>query len=192
MATTPTPTLYKLTAPDGRPVHGGTGLWPLPSDTEPGAWREVRGTLRPCDNGLHLFAAPALLRWAQVGGVIWLAEVDPRTQLLEDGDKWVARRVRLVRRVATLERRTLVGLAADFAEHVVHLYEDKYPTDHRPRRAIEAARQAASAAALASAADAAAADAAAASAAASDGRAARERERAWQSARVIEVLGLES
>jgi hypothetical protein len=31
-------------------------------------------------------------------------------------------------------------LAADFAEHVLHFYEEKYPKDKRPRLAIEATR----------------------------------------------------
>ena len=32
-------------------------------------------------------------------------------------------------------------LAGDYAEHVLPLWEDKYPNDKRPRQAIEAARQ---------------------------------------------------
>ena len=32
-------------------------------------------------------------------------------------------------------------LAADYAERVLHIYEDKYPSDNRPRKAIEAARK---------------------------------------------------
>ena len=31
--------------------------------------------------------------------------------------------------------------AADCAEHVLHFYEDKYPGDNRPRKAIEMARK---------------------------------------------------
>jgi hypothetical protein len=31
-------------------------------------------------------------------------------------------------------------LAADFAEHVLHIFEEKYPDDDRPRKAIEATR----------------------------------------------------
>jgi len=31
-------------------------------------------------------------------------------------------------------------MAADFAEQVLHIYEDKYPNDNRPRKAIQAAR----------------------------------------------------
>jgi len=31
-------------------------------------------------------------------------------------------------------------LAADFAEHVLHIFEDKYPGDDSPRKAIQAAR----------------------------------------------------
>src|ERR1035437_414779 len=61
----------------------------------------------------------------------------------------------------------IVLVAADFAEHVLHLYESKYPGDDRPRKAIEAARSgdAANAANAASAAHAAYAASAAANAA---------------------------
>jgi len=89
--------------------------------------------------------------------------------------------------------------AADCAEHVLHIYEDKYPDDKRPREAIQAARlfaegkieDAARAAAWAAAWDAARAVAwaatwAAARAAARD--AARDAERKWQVKRFKEVL----
>ena len=32
-------------------------------------------------------------------------------------------------------------IAADFAEHVLWIFEEDYPDDHRPRQAIEAARE---------------------------------------------------
>lgn len=46
-----TEVLYKLTSPDGKPLHGGSGQWKLPKDDKPGAWRSVRGALVPCANG---------------------------------------------------------------------------------------------------------------------------------------------
>ena len=36
--------------------------------------------------------------------------------------------------------RTIRNLACDFAEHVLHMFEDAYPKDDRPRKAIETAR----------------------------------------------------
>ncbi len=38
------------------------------------------------------------------------------------------------------QARDLRLLACDYAEHVVHIFEDKYPDDNRPRTAIEVAR----------------------------------------------------
>ena len=94
-------------------------------------------------------------------------------------------------------------IAADFAEHVLPLFEANYPDDDRPRKAIEAARaflrgqitieqlDAARAAAWAAAGDAAraatwAAASDAAGAAASD--AAGAAERAWQQQRIDAVV----
>ena len=106
-------------------------------------------------------------------------------------------------------------IAADFAEHVLPLFEAEYPDDDRPRKAIEAARayargeitkeqlddaraaarDAAAAAAWdaarAAARDDARADARAAAAAAAGAAArtaARDDERAWQQQRIDEVV----
>lgn len=38
------------------------------------------------------------------------------------------------------DHRSLVLWAADCAEHVLPYFEEKYPTDNRPRKAVEAAR----------------------------------------------------
>ena len=38
------------------------------------------------------------------------------------------------------QERDLRLLACDYAEHVLHIFEDKYPDDNRPRHAIETAR----------------------------------------------------
>ena len=106
-------------------------------------------------------------------------------------------------------------IAADFAEHVLPLFEAEYPDDDRPRKAIDAARayargeitkeqladarasarDAAAAAAWdaarAAARDDARADARAAAAAAAGAAAraaARDAERAWQQQRIDEVV----
>jgi len=78
-------------------------------------------------------------------------------------------------------------LAADFAEHVLHIFEDKYPGDDSPRKAIQAARLYAdgdiTAAARAAAGDAAGAAAwAAAGAATGDAAWAAARAAAWAAA----------
>jgi len=74
-------------------------------------------------------------------------------------------------------------LAADFAEHVLHIFEDKYPGDDSPRKAIQAARLYADGditAAARAAARAAAGDAA--GAAAWDAAGAAARAAAWHAA----------
>ena len=74
-------------------------------------------------------------------------------------------------------------LAADFAEHVLRFFEERYPEDKRPRRAIDAyrlfARGEITAAAWAAAGDAARAAA---------GDAAGDAETEWQRRRLKEVL----
>ena len=42
--------------------------------------------------------------------------------------------------VITMDKKTLVIWASDCAEHVLSYFEEKYPNDNRPRKAIEAAR----------------------------------------------------
>jgi hypothetical protein len=92
--------LYKTTFIDGRPSHGGTGDWPLPTKNEdgtwtPGAWREVEGDLNVCANGLHLTDVEHLNQWASDE----LYEAETEGPLLLASDKYVARRVRLVRKI---------------------------------------------------------------------------------------------
>lgn len=178
-------TLYKLTSPKGEPVHGGTGAWGRPRG-RPGAWRSVTGDLVPCRNGLHLLRLDDIRRWLRVG-VLWEVEAGP--ERIDDVDKIVVRRARLVRKAAVIDEATLRSLAADFAEHVLPLFEKARPDDLRPREAIAAARAFArgeigdaelrekSYAAYAVARAAYAADDAA-------------KERAWQTRRIADVLGL--
>jgi hypothetical protein len=132
--------LYKLTAPDGAPVHGGVGVWPLPADGKPGDWRNVTGKIVTCERGLHLLRREDIREWVR-GGVLWEAEPAPRTQTVVDTNKVVVRKARLVRQVAVIDRPLLIEWAADCAEHVLYLFEAKYPKDDRPRKAIETARR---------------------------------------------------
>jgi len=79
-------------------------------------------------------------------------------ELTHDDKRWVF--------VRSIDKNKLRFVAADFAERVLHFYENKYPNDDRPRKAIEAARN--NNAAAAAAYDAAAACAACAAADAAD------------------------
>ena len=72
-------------------------------------------------------------------------------------------------------------LACDYAEHVLHLFEAKHPTDLRPRQAIEVARRFAVG-------DATQEELAAAGAAAWAAGDAGDAEREWQTARFVEAV----
>ena len=130
--------LYKITAADGSSCHGGAGKWNLPTD-KPGRWRTVKGPLVACANGLHLCEPDDLHDWLKLDAIVWEAEVSGETLRAEN--KTVARKARLVRRVAVMDRKTLVSYACDCAEHVLAIFEAKYPTDKRPRAAIETTRK---------------------------------------------------
>jgi len=44
--------LYKVLGPDGEPIHGGTGVWYLPKNGNPGEWMPpTAGTIVVCMNG---------------------------------------------------------------------------------------------------------------------------------------------
>ena len=53
-------------------------------------------------------------------------------ELTHDDKRWVF--------VRSVDKNKLRFVTADFAERVLHFYENKYPNDDRPRKAIEAAR----------------------------------------------------
>lgn len=166
------------------PRHGGDGQWP-----EPGQWRSVEGPVVPCENGLHICTLDQLTGW--LGPEVWTVEVADDAEVVTEADKIVVSRARLIERLETWNERTTRLFACDCAEHVLHLFESRYPDDARPREAIIAARRYANGEATdtelsAARAAARAADGAAAWAAAwaADGAA----ERTWQTARLGQYL----
>lgn len=91
--------LYKITGPDGAPLHGGDGYWPLPKvdrlgRTHRGKWRTVHGPLKLCANGLHLVEERDVRRWLRAGCVVWVAE--GRGERDEGVDKIAFREARLI------------------------------------------------------------------------------------------------
>ena len=99
---------------------------------------EINGPLVECEHGYHLATLEQLIGW--LNARIFVAETDGELIEASDGDKWVARKVRLVAETAWNER-TARLFAADCAEHVLYLYELDYPADKRPRMAIATARK---------------------------------------------------
>ncbi len=153
--------------------------------------------LSPCRDGLK-FAADRKFDWLK----IW--------NECERGD-WL---IWWLLNTGNLDKPTAVKISITFALHVIERFEAKYPTDKRPRKAIESAqawldnpndetkRADAAAAAYAAAADAAsaaddaaaysayaAASSAAAYAAAADAASAKLSERKWQADKIREIVG---
>jgi hypothetical protein len=98
---------------------------------------EVEGELEPCVNGYHVVTLEQLPDW--LGERIF--EVEVGKEILPDDDKSVVRTCRLTRECTGWNERTARLFACDCAEHVLSLYEAKYPDDDRPRKAIEVARR---------------------------------------------------
>lgn len=104
--------------------------------------KEYLKSLSPCENRYEHY----LTHYKDWRGT--LEEFLDLAELTHDDKKWVF--------VRSISKDKLRLVAADFAERVLHLFESKYPTDDRPRKAIEAARNGDAAAAARAAARAAA------------------------------------
>ncbi|MHA1198556.1 MAG: putative immunity protein [Candidatus Heimdallarchaeaceae archaeon] len=70
-----------------------------------------------------------------------------KTDLDDESDSSVKQMI--LETTLNMDKRTLAIWASDCVEHVLHFFEDKYPNDDRPRKAIEVARAAGHAAATA-------------------------------------------
>ena len=92
-----------------------------------------------CTRGYHLVEFPAVLEWLAADCTIYLAQGRGKTHT-NDGRKTAYSQARLLRRLEFSEKDMRL-FAADCAEHVLHLFEKKYPKDDRPRKAIEAVRK---------------------------------------------------
>jgi len=93
----------------------------------------------PCECGLHASPTPwDALQYAR-GGRLWKVEI-PADSVPHGNpaDKFAARSRKYLRCVNL--RPVLVEFSCRQAEGVLHIYEEKYPDDNRPRKAIEAAR----------------------------------------------------
>ena len=170
---------YKVLNEDGS-ARIGRGKWYLPQRGRPGKWMpQIKGALIICQSGYHLCRRADLLNW--LGPVIYQAE--PGGEIIKATDKIVARQARLLRRLDNWTERTARLFACDCAERVLPFFERGYPTDTRPREAIETARRFAAGQAaqreLAAAGDAA-------------GDAARAAERKWQTKRLFQYLNGET
>jgi immunity protein 5 of polymorphic toxin system len=120
--------------------EGGIGpysgfSWPLPNG-KPGRWVKATGPLAACESGIHACTVDQSYRWLRAE--CYVIELGGR--VIENDDKLVARKGRLLYRVRGWNDKNARLFAADCAEHVLHLFEKQRPKDQRPRKAIEAAR----------------------------------------------------
>jgi len=134
---------FKVLDENGCSCHGGDAEWSLPTRNADGTWTPgewmppVKGKLVPCLNGYHVVSIEQLPMW--LGERIFEAQTGE--EIVHADDKSVVRTCRLIREFASWNERTARLFACDCAEHVLSLYEAKYPDDRRPRKAIETARR---------------------------------------------------
>ena len=129
--------LYKFLRKDGTGPYSGQA-WALPTDDVPGEWMpEITGALVACKNGYHLCREQDAVQWINIA--LYEAEYDG--ERVDAADKIVARRARLLRRVAAWNERAMRLFACDCAEHVLDLFERRCPGEDRPRQAIAVARR---------------------------------------------------
>ena len=122
---------YKTTQKDRNGTHTAfqypeINIWTTP----------VEGKLIACENGYHFCTIEQLPEW--LSEEIYEVEVDG--DILNGYNKLVSRSIRLNKKLNWNEK-TQRLFAADCAEHVLHIFEDEYPDDDRPRKAIEAVRK---------------------------------------------------
>jgi len=98
-----------------------------------GEWRRVEGELSLCNNGLHACREPTQ-SLSYVFGERWFS-AEARGEILEEGDKFCAREMRLLKEIPIM---VIHQWAVDCAYRVLSVYEEEYPGEMSPRLALEA------------------------------------------------------
>ena len=93
-----------------------------------------------CVSGWHGVEEKDVLKHLPgVGAVLY--EVEVRGEVVEGGDKFAAESMRFKYVVGEATERNLRLFACDVSEDVLPAFEAEYPSDQRPRTAIEVARR---------------------------------------------------
>jgi hypothetical protein len=110
----------------------GTAKW------KKGVWKEHKGDLELCNSGFH--ASKLLVDAIQfvTPGIICHIEYDGN--ILEEEDKFVARRMRVLK-TYRFTKRMAVEFAIYCASSCLKNFEKEFPDDKRPREAILAAKR---------------------------------------------------
>lgn len=134
--------LYKVLGENGEAVNGGQGKWHLPTKEKDGTWKPgewmptIKGDLTPCQNGYHLCRRQDIIDWINES----IYEAEYQGEIIEDSNKVIVRKARLLSKFESWGEKTAILFAADCAERTLHIFEKQYPNDERPRKAITASR----------------------------------------------------
>lgn len=116
--------IYKVLSANGTSCHGGDCRWSLPTRNDDGTWTPgewmpaITGDLVACENGYHLCVDAQVIQW--LNEAIYEAEFDG--ERIDNDDKIVVRRARLLRRVETWNADTARTFARWCALQVAHLW----------------------------------------------------------------------
>ena len=124
-------TLWKSMCAGMNSANGTLGPWVV------GKWRKHKDELEMCESGFH--ASENVIDAMRYVSAEVLAEVEVRGKHLAQDDKQAWSEMRVVR-AWEWTKEDSVSLAIYAAELVIGNYENKYPNDDRPRKAIEAAK----------------------------------------------------
>ena len=117
--------LYKLLGENGEACNGGSGIWSLPHDDDPGEWMPAIPNPELCCRGYHGVPAAHLLDWSGDS----LYEMETKGPVDVSPEKTAAARARLIRHIPEWNDKNLRLFAADCAEHVLHIYLKTNPAD---------------------------------------------------------------
>lgn len=109
----------------------------LPDGDRPGKWLPKIERLKLCNSGYHACKAENLLDWTNAQ----LFEVELAGEIIDDYDKSVAQRMRIVKKIEAWNDNTARLFACWCARDVLPIYEAECPDDKRPRVAIETAER---------------------------------------------------
>ena len=163
---------YKVTGKNGEPCNGGSGKYHLPTKRKDGTWKPgkwmpaIKGELMPCEVGYHLCRQQDLIQW--LGQEIYEAEY--KGERIDKDDKIVVRQVRLIRKIEAWTDRsarefacwcvrntplengkTTWSLLTDQRSKDAVIVAEKYAKGEATKEELDAARDAAWAAARAAA-----------------------------------------